>query len=304
MAGPWLAAPRPRGAASLRPVGGEAVISVAAEAAVDEVTDAEEVVEAVAFDDLAILRHRRVDRDSRLVEIGAQVPLALIGGVIAEIAHAMADRLDRRRHVGLPEIVEIVEGARVLDVLARIDDRPGGGAHAGGGLMIGEGDALRFQKFARRNRERPLGKEVLLIDKDEQDVVAGGRRVRRLQRRLGRSLRGRRKEARAKQRDRSSLQKIAARGPQRGASSDMSVPMRCVNWRARAAHERACGGSGLRDAAVRAQAPCVKRPFIIVMSTRVAAISWGSRSNRLLARTIRSARLPTVIEPTRSSSLN
>ena len=44
-------------------VGGEAVIGVAAESAVDQVADAEEVVEAIALDDLAILRHGRVDRD-------------------------------------------------------------------------------------------------------------------------------------------------------------------------------------------------------------------------------------------------
>ena len=180
---PWLPLRSKRLAVAAEPacdaVGGQAIVRIAAEAAVDQVADAEEIVEAIGRDDLAILSHGRVDRDLGLIEVGAQMPLALIGSVVAEFAHAMADRLDRRRHVRLPEIIEIVEDTRVLDVLAGVDDRAGRRANAGRGLMIGECHALRFQEFSCGNRKWPFWKKVFLVNEDEQDVVAGGRRIRR-----------------------------------------------------------------------------------------------------------------------------
>ncbi len=46
------------------------------------------------------------------------MPLALVGGVIAELGEAMADRLDLGREVALPDVVEVVGDAGLLDVLA------------------------------------------------------------------------------------------------------------------------------------------------------------------------------------------
>ena len=58
---------------------GGVVIGIAAEPAVDQIADAEEIVEAVGLDDLPIVRQRRIDGMRDHIEIGAQMPLALIG---------------------------------------------------------------------------------------------------------------------------------------------------------------------------------------------------------------------------------
>ena len=83
--------------------GGRVVVIVAAERRVVDVADTEEILETIGFDDLAIVRERRVDRFLDLVEVDAEVPLALIGGVIAERRHAVADGLHVGRHIGLPK---------------------------------------------------------------------------------------------------------------------------------------------------------------------------------------------------------
>ena len=83
----------------------------------------------------------------------------------------MADGLDAGRQIALPDIIQIVGDAGVLDVLAGVDDGPGRGADARGRLMIEEGDGSLLDGLACRNRERPFGEEVLLIDQHEQDIV-------------------------------------------------------------------------------------------------------------------------------------
>src|SRR5258708_5762956 len=122
--------------------GGRLVLGIGAERPVIDVADAEEIFEAVGCDDLAVIRERRVDRFLGLVEVGAQVPLALVGGVIAERGHPVADGLHVRRHVGLPQGIRVVEDAGVLDVAAGIDGRARRRAYAGRGLMFGEGETV------------------------------------------------------------------------------------------------------------------------------------------------------------------
>ena len=107
------------------------------------------------------------------------MPLALIGGVIAECRHAVANGLNRRRHVGLPKRTRIIKDAGMLDVLAGIDGRTRRRTNARRCLMIREGNAVLLDPFAAGNWDRPIVEEMLLIDQDEQDVVAAGRRVGR-----------------------------------------------------------------------------------------------------------------------------
>jgi hypothetical protein len=70
----------------------------------------------------------------------------------------------------------------LLDVLARVDDGPGRRTDARGRLVIEEGDGFLLDRLARWHRERPVRKEVLLVDQHEKDVVArrhrSGRRLR------------------------------------------------------------------------------------------------------------------------------
>jgi len=150
---------------------------IAAERAVVDVADAKEILESIGLDDLAVGRERRIDCVFDLVEVDAEVPLALVRRVIAEFGEAMADGLHGGRHVALPQRVGIVEDAGTLDVLTGIDRRTRRRADARGALVVLEGDAVRLDPFAGRHREGPLLEEVFLIDQDEQDVVAARRHI-------------------------------------------------------------------------------------------------------------------------------
>ena len=44
--------------------------------------------------------------------------------------------------------------------------------------MIGESDAVLLDPLPAGDRDRPSVEEVLLVDQDEEDIVAAGRRVR------------------------------------------------------------------------------------------------------------------------------
>ena len=125
------------------------------------------------------------------------------------------------RHVRLPEIIEIVEDTRVLDVLAGVDDRAGRRANAGRGLMIGECHALRFQEFSCGNRKWPFWKKVFLVNEDEQDVV--GRRGGAYRRSNSGPGGDGERRVHAKQRRGALLRATRGRdGPRRGWSSDIS----------------------------------------------------------------------------------
>jgi hypothetical protein len=88
----------------------------------------------------------------------------------------MPDRPYLGGHVGLPQRIGVVEDGGELDVLARIDGGTRRRADAGGRLMIDESDAVLLDPLAARRRHRPCVEEVLLIDQDEQDVIAARRR--------------------------------------------------------------------------------------------------------------------------------
>ena len=100
------------------------VVAVATERAVDQVADAEEVLEAIGGNGVAVCPQRRIDGLGREIEIGGQVPLALVGGMVPELTKTVADGLDAGRQVALPDVVQVVGDARLLDVLAGVDDRP------------------------------------------------------------------------------------------------------------------------------------------------------------------------------------
>jgi hypothetical protein len=134
---------------------------------------------SVTLDDLAIGLERGLYGMAHLVQVAAQVPFALVGRVIAELRHAMADGLHVRRHVRLPQRGGIIEHGGMLDVLPGIDGGARRRTDAGRRLMVGEGDGVGLDPFAGQHRERPFVEEVFLVDQDEEDVVAAGRRVGR-----------------------------------------------------------------------------------------------------------------------------
>jgi hypothetical protein len=92
-------------------------------------------------------------------EIGRKVPLAPIGRMISELAETMADGLDAGRKVALPDMVQIVGDAGVLDVPAGIDDRSGGGEDARRSLVIEERDRLLLDRLASRHGDGQVGKQ-------------------------------------------------------------------------------------------------------------------------------------------------
>ena len=66
-----------------RGVGRKAIIPVATNRAINQVTKSEEIRESLLFDCITVLQQWRIDRLVRRVESAAEMPLALIGGVIA-----------------------------------------------------------------------------------------------------------------------------------------------------------------------------------------------------------------------------
>jgi hypothetical protein len=97
-----------------RRLGGKVVVGASAQGAVDQVPDAKKIQEAIGFDDLAVRQQRHVHRLLRRVEVAAEVPFALIGGVVAELLQPMPDRHDVRGHVALPGRLHVVEDPGVL----------------------------------------------------------------------------------------------------------------------------------------------------------------------------------------------
>src|SRR5215472_7002249 len=90
---PWLSlllqfaglGPQPRNSGLCRKV----IIPVAADRAINQITKAHEVIESIRFDDVAVFEQWRVDRHVCRVESAAEVPLPLIGSVIAEFMQTM-----------------------------------------------------------------------------------------------------------------------------------------------------------------------------------------------------------------------
>jgi hypothetical protein len=79
------------------------VVVVAAEGRIVDIADPEEILETMGFKDTPVIGERRIDGVVDLIEIHAQMPFALVGGVVAELSHAMPNRLYLGGHVGLPQ---------------------------------------------------------------------------------------------------------------------------------------------------------------------------------------------------------
>jgi hypothetical protein len=82
--------------------GGKVVVGISAKRAVNQVADSQEIHETVRLDYLTVLEQRRLDRPVRRVEIFAEMPLSLVGGVVADLLQTMPDRHHVGGHIGLP----------------------------------------------------------------------------------------------------------------------------------------------------------------------------------------------------------
>jgi len=159
--------------------GRDAVVQVAALRVGDDVTDAEVVREAVLLhlggEDLGGTAEL-VDR----LEFLVQVPLALVGGVVAGPAQQVADGRDVVRHALDPGEVRVVEHARLLDVPAAVEHRSRRRADARIDRVVHERRATLREPLVCRQREAgrqlPGAEKTLLVREDEQDVVWAGRR--------------------------------------------------------------------------------------------------------------------------------
>ena len=185
---PWLPLRRQLLAAAAQPARAhrrrDAVVQVAAAVVGDDVADAEVVAEPVRLH----LAREDLCRRAELVdglELLGQVPLALVGGVVAGVAQEVAHGADVRREASDPREVGVVEHLRVLDVAPGVEDRTRRRAHAGVDPVVLERRSRADQPLVRRQpvvrRQLAGAKEPLLVGEDEQDVVrpAGRLGVRR-----------------------------------------------------------------------------------------------------------------------------
>src|SRR5262245_51204294 len=108
------------------------------------------------------------------IDGAAEMPFALIGGVVAELLQTVPDRYHVSGHVALPGSLHIVKDASMLDVLTGVDNGTCRRAHLSRSLVIKEGGAVLLQVFPPWHRKGPFLKEMLLIDEHEQNVVARG----------------------------------------------------------------------------------------------------------------------------------
>ena len=160
---------------------GDGIVLVAAQRAFDVIAGAGVVVEAV------VLVHHRFEQRLDVVGLvldghrGIEMPLALVGGVVAELAQDLADGRQpgiQALHVGH---AGIVEDAVMRHVQAGIDHRARGRAHVGRDVMVLEEGAGAAQALVAGHREGPRVAHVLfLVGQDEQDVVAAVARARRI----------------------------------------------------------------------------------------------------------------------------
>ena len=171
---PRLALVRQRPPRGAQPVdgaaGGEMVEAVAAQRMADQVARREVVGKAVS---LHLGRHERAD----LARVGrlAEMPLALVGGVIPGLAQHMPEGRRRKRQIVHPRHVEILEHAIVGSLQPRHHHRARRSAHRRRTLVIREGDAPALQPVMPRQRQAlgPLGVITLLIREDDEDVGPG-----------------------------------------------------------------------------------------------------------------------------------
>jgi len=185
----------------------------------DDVAHAEIIGEAVSLHLLRKDLRWRSEVVDRLEFLG-QVPLALVGGVIARLAQHVADRRQIGRHAADPREIGVVEHPRLLDVSPGIEHRARRRAYARIDLMVLEDDSASREALMRRQPEvarQFAGPEIaLLVVQNEQDVVgavriAPGTRARRMGRGPRFASRERVRSDRQRHRARSDrLQRVAA----------------------------------------------------------------------------------------------
>ena len=174
---PGLLAVGHRPAHRLQPLAGlcagDLVVLIAAQRALDEVAGAGVVEEAV------VLVHHGLEQRLDVVGVvlgghgAVQVPLALVGSVVAELAQDLADGRQLGAEALLVRHAGIVEDAVQRLVKPGIDRRPRRRAHVGGDMVVLEERRHAAQPFAARQREGPRIAHVLfLVGQDEQHVVA------------------------------------------------------------------------------------------------------------------------------------
>ncbi len=161
--------------------GGQMVERVAAQSVPDQVSGREVVGEAVL---LHLGRHEGAD----LARVGrlAEMPLALVGGVVAGLAQQMPERGMRERQVPHPRHVEILEHAIVGSLQSRHHHGARRGAHRRRTLVVRERYSAILQALMPGQGQAPGPLRVIafLVGEDEQDVrsripVAGGNNRRR-----------------------------------------------------------------------------------------------------------------------------
>src|SRR5215831_10227814 len=77
-------------------------------------------------------------------------------------------------HIALPGSFHVVEDARMLNVLTRVDDGARRRTHLRRALVINEVSSVRLEVFASRDWKWPFLEEVFLVNEDEQNVVTCG----------------------------------------------------------------------------------------------------------------------------------
>src|SRR5262245_55474269 len=103
-------------------VGRKIVVPVATKRYVNQITKSKKIREPVGFDHVTVLEQWRVDWLVCCVESAAEMPLPLIGSVIAEFPETSPDGHLVGGHVALPGSLHVFEDARMLDVLTGVDD--------------------------------------------------------------------------------------------------------------------------------------------------------------------------------------
>jgi hypothetical protein len=172
------------GAAAPQPahshLGDDPVGEVAAKGVGDDVPHSEVVAEPVRLH----LPGEELLRSPELVdglELLGQVPLALVGGVVAGLAQQVPQSPDLRGHARDPRKVGVVEHPGLLDVPPGVEHRPRRSADAGVDPVVLEDRAAIREPLVRRQAvvaRKLTGPEVpLLISQDKQDVVGTAARL-------------------------------------------------------------------------------------------------------------------------------
>ena len=84
--------------------------------------------------------------------------------MIAELPQTVPDCHHVSGHVALPGSLHVVEDARMLNVLTRVDDGARRRTHLRRALMIKKASSVGLEVFASRDWKWPLLEEVFLVN--------------------------------------------------------------------------------------------------------------------------------------------